>query len=124
MSLQYYDTSFSPITCCTDECPSIQEFQCLKWNNDGRQERTKIMEEVTPKWREFGIALGFSIVELDTIEHGCLREPRNCIQRLFGEWATSKPTYSWNGLVEGLERSGHDNLATRVTRALSRRSYM
>ena len=81
------------------------------------------MDEVTPKWKDFGIALGFSVTELDTIEQGCLREPRDCILRLFGEWTLSKPTYSWSGLLEGLRLSGHDNLATRVTRALSSRSW-
>ncbi len=39
------------------------------------------MEEVTPKWRELGIALGFSTVELDTIEQECFHKTasRNCL---------------------------------------------
>ncbi len=80
------------------------------------------MEEVTPKWRELGIALGFSIVELDTIDQECFYRPQDCVQKLFGKWALSKQSYSWNGLIEGLQQSGHDNLAVLVTRALSKRS--
>ncbi len=79
------------------------------------------MDRVTPRWREFGIALGFSIDELDTIEQGCLREPRNCVQRLFGEWTISKPTYSWQGMIEALMDCEFDNLAAKVERFISNR---
>ncbi len=80
------------------------------------------MTKVTPRWGDFGIALGFTIDELDTIEQGCLREPRRCIQRLFGEWARGKDNYSWSGLVEALKDSGHENLADDVMKALACRS--
>ncbi len=106
---------------CTGEGPSIQEFQCLRWNRDGREERTRIMSEVTPKWRVFGIALGFDMTELETIELACLRDPEACIQKLFGQWALSKESYSWNGMVEALKDSGLDNLAAKVEEFLSNR---
>ncbi len=106
---------------CTGEGPSIQEFQCLKWTNGGRQERTRIMGKVTPRWRDFGIALGFTIDELNTIELGCLRDPRICIQKLFGEWALSSEGSSWIGMVEALKDSGLDNLAAEVEEFLSSR---
>ncbi len=96
------------------EAPSIREFQCLRWNRNGRQERTRIMREVTPKWRVFGIALGFDMIELDTIELACLRDPEACIQKLFGQWALSKDSYSWNGMVEALNDCELDNLAAEV----------
>ena len=103
----------------TGSRPSIQEFQCLKWTNDGQKESIRIMHEVTSRWRDFGVALGFSVNELDVIEMGCLREPRDCIQKLFGEWAMSKDTYSWDGLVEALQDAGFSDLATRVGKAVA-----
>ena len=77
------------------------------------------MDEVTPRWRDLGIALGFSTIDLDTIERGCLREARDCIQKLFGEWAQSKDSCSWSGLVEALRDAGFNDLAGRVDEALS-----
>ncbi len=102
--------------------PSIQEFQCLKWNKAGKQERIRIISEVTPHWRDFGIALGFSIAELDAIEMGCLRDPRACLQKLFGQWVLSKESYSWNGLIEALRDSELDNLAVDVEHFLCSRT--
>lgn len=80
------------------------------------------MRTVTPRWRDFGIALGFSVEDLDTIEQGCLRQPRDCIQQLFAEWARSMDNYSWSGLVQALVDSEHENLASDVSKALSQRS--
>ncbi len=99
---------------CLQEAPSIQEFQCLRWNRDGRQERTRIMKEVTPKWMDFGIALGFDMTELEIIELACLRDPRACIRQLFGQWALSKESYSWSQMVEALNDCELDNLAAEV----------
>jgi hypothetical protein len=78
------------------------------------------MDKVTPRWKDFGIALGFAIEELETIELGCLRDPRQCILKLFGEWAISKPSYSWQGMIEALRDSGLDNLAAEVEKFLSK----
>ena len=77
------------------------------------------MSDVTPCWRELGVALGFSTTELDTIEKGCFWQPKDCIQRLFGEWAKSKDSYSWSGLVEALRDAGFNDLADRVDEAVS-----
>ncbi len=106
---------------CVGEGPSIQEFQCLKWNVRGKQERIRIMTEVAPRWKEFGIALGFSASEIDTIDQGCLHEPRSCIVKLFGEWTMSKPTYSWQGMIEALKDCDFENLAAKVEHFLCNR---
>ncbi len=79
------------------------------------------MSEVTPKWMDFGIALGFNMTELETIELACLRDPRACIRQLFGQWVLSKESYSWNGMVEALNDSGLDNLAAKVEEFLFNR---
>ncbi len=79
------------------------------------------MREVTPKWMDFGIALGFDMTELETIELACQRDPRACIRQLFGQWALSKESYSWSQMVQALKDSGLDNLAAKVEEFLSNR---
>ena len=97
----------------TDERPTIQEFQSLILRNG---EEIRILDEVKPRWREFGIALGFSVGDLDAIEEQGLRNPDRCIQSVFGEWSRKKSsTYHWNGLITALNKAGLTNLATRVT---------
>ena len=97
----------------TDERPTVQEFQSLIWKNG---EEIRILDEVKPRWREFGIALGFSVGDLDAIEEQGLRKPDRCIQSVFGEWSRKKSnTYHWNGLITALNKAGLTNLATRVT---------
>ena len=78
------------------------------------------LDEVKSQWREFGVALGFSIGDLDAIEEEGLRKPGRCIQSLLGEWSRKRTeTYHWNGLISALFSAGIPDLATRVTRALS-----
>ena len=78
-----------------------------------------MMDEVKPHWRAFGIALGFSIGDLDAIEEEGLRKPGRCIQSVFGEWSRKKSeSYNWNGLIAALTKAGFTDLATRVARVI------
>ncbi len=79
------------------------------------------MATVAPYWREFGIALGFKLEALDFIER-CFHQPRQRMQKLFGDWAHSMDNYSWAGLIEALKDSEHDDLADDILKALKQRS--
>jgi len=73
------------------------------------------MDEVKSRWRDFGIALGFSIGDLDAIELG-YRMPDRCTQSVFGDWSQKMSgTYHWKGLITALTKAGFPDLATRVT---------
>ena len=76
------------------------------------------MDEVKADWRNIGIALGFSGVDLDTIEEARLRKPDRCIESIFTNWSQRFENYSWNGLITALRRAGFPDLAIRVTNAL------
>ncbi len=80
------------------------------------------MTTVAPHWRDFGIALGFKVEALDVIEQSCFHQPRQCMQKLFGEWARSMGNYSWAGLIEALQDSEYDDLADDILKALKQRS--
>ncbi len=114
-------SAFDGVYYVTAKAPTIREFQCLRWDHDGSQKVIKIMSQVTPRWRDFGIALGFTIVELDIIELQCPRDPQTCIQKLFGQWAQTKESYSWHGMVVALKDSDHNNLAAEVEQFLASR---
>ena len=97
----------------TDERPTIQEFQSLIWKNG---EEIRIMDDVKPRWREFGIALGFSMSVLNAIKEEGLGNPDRCILSVFAEWSQKKSsTYHWSGLITALNKAGLTDLATRVT---------
>ena len=103
----------------TGERPTAQDLQSLIWKDGVTTKEVRIMDEVKSRWREFGVALGFSIGDLDAIEEEGLRKPGRCIQSLLGEWSRKKTeTYHWNGLISALFSAGIPDLATRVTRAL------
>ena len=77
------------------------------------------MDEVKPGWREFGIAMGFSVGDLEAITEEGLGIPGRCILSLFGKWSRKKSsTYHWNGLIAALKTAGFTDLATRVTCAV------
>jgi len=101
-----------------DKRPTAKEFLSLIWKNGERTEEIRIMDEVKPRWRDFGIALGFSIGDLDAIELGC-RMPDHCIQSVFGDWSRKmSSTYHWKGFITALKKAGFPDLATRVTYAV------
>jgi len=77
------------------------------------------MDKVKPRWRDFGIALGFSIGDLDAIEQEGFRIPDRCIQSVFRDWSQKmSSTYHWKGLITALNKAGFPDLATRVTYAV------
>ena len=103
----------------TDERPTAQEFQSLIWKNGERTEEIRIMDEVKPRWREVGVAMGFSVGDLEAITEEGLGIPGRCILSLFGEWSRKKSSnYLWKGLIAALNKAGFPDLATRVTYAV------
>ena len=103
----------------TDERPTAQEFQSLIWKDGDGTEEIRIMDEVKPRWREFGVAMGFSVGDLETIEEEGLGKPGRCILTLFGKWSQKKSSaYHWKGLIAALNTAGFPDLATRVTYAV------
>ena len=77
------------------------------------------MDEVQPQWRDFGIALGFSIGDLEAIKQEELAVPGQCILSVFGVWSRKMSgTYHWKGLITALNKAGFPDLATRVTYAV------
>ena len=57
-------------TSLTGERPTAQELQSLIWKDGVTTKEVRIMDEVKSRWREFGVALGFSIGDLDAIRGG------------------------------------------------------
>jgi len=77
------------------------------------------MDEVKSRWRDFGIALGFSIGDLDAIEQ-VLRMPGRCIQSVFRDWSQKMSSmYHWKGLITALNKAGFLDLAIRATDAVN-----
>ena len=83
--------------------PELYELQLLEFDN-GRK-LLRIMEEVTPKWKQVAIALGFNGSRIETIEKGALHQPEDACLKMFTDWLAGghdlqPPT--WDVLIQSL----------------------
>jgi hypothetical protein len=83
--------------------PELYELQLLEFD-EGR-ESLRIMERVTPKWKQVAIALGFNGSRIEAIEMGALRQPEDACLKMFTEWLAGghdlrPPT--WDALIHSL----------------------
>ena len=83
--------------------PELYELQLLEF--DKGMESLRIMEKVTPKWKQVAIALGFNGSKIKTIEMGALRQPEDACLSMFSDWLAGghdlqPPT--WDILIQSL----------------------
>ena len=83
--------------------PELYELQLLEF--DKGMESLRIMEKVTPKWKQVAIALGFNGSKIKTIEMGALRQPEDACLSMFSDWLDGghdlqPPT--WDILIQSL----------------------
>ena len=103
----------------TLEPPTLQQFMVLKWRENSERKSIRIMNTVSSRWREFGIALGFQSSDLDAIDTSCQKECVHCTEKLFGKWSQEGQNYSWDGLITALEDANFHNLVCDLKKALS-----
>ena len=96
----------------------LHELQLLKFD-EGRKS-LRIMERVTPKWKQVAIALGFNGSRIEAMEIGAHYQPGDACLKMFNKWLNGghklKPP-TWGVLIESLRAA---NLA--VTAALLNRT--
>jgi hypothetical protein len=83
--------------------PELYELQLLKF--DKGRELLRIMERVTPKWKQVAVALGFNGSRIEAIEMGALRQPEDACLKMFSDWLSGghdlKPP-TWDALIQSL----------------------
>ncbi len=91
----------------------------LKWMDaEGKKQKLRIIDEVSPKWRDASSLLGLTPAHTQRIEMNYSRVEDRC-QEVFHVWlsneeeATSYPS-TWEGLIELLEDMELSALAKEI----------
>lgn len=83
--------------------PELHELQLLKF--DKGRKSVRIMEKVTPKWKQVAIALGFNGSRIEAIEIGAHYQPGGACLKMFTDWLAGshdlKPP-TWDVLIQSL----------------------
>ena len=62
----------------------------------------RIMERVTPEWKQVAIALGFNGSRIKAIEMGALRQPGDACLAMFTDWlARGHDLFMHNHIIQG-----------------------
>jgi hypothetical protein len=92
--------------------PELYELQLLKF--DKGRELLRIMERVTPKWKQVAVALGFNGSRIEAIEMGTLRQPEDACLKMFTDWLAGghdlKPP-TWDALIQSLRATNLPEIA-------------
>ena len=92
--------------------PELYELQLLEFD-EGR-ESVRIMETVTPKWKQVAIALGFNGSRIEAIEMGAPWRPEDACLKMFTDWLAGghdlrPPT--WDVLIQSLRAANLPEIA-------------
>ena len=92
--------------------PELHELQLLKLDN-GR-ESVRIMERVTPKWKQVAIALGFNGSRIEAVDMGAFHQPGDACLKMFTDWLAGghdlqPPT--WDVLIQSLTAANLTDIA-------------
>ena len=97
---------------CLGKTPKLHELQRLEF--DKGRESLRIMERVTPKWKQVAIALGFNGSRIEAIEMGALRQPEDACLKIFTGWLAGghdlKPP-TWDALIQSLTAANLPEIA-------------
>ena len=99
--------------------PELHELQLLKFD-EGRK-LVRIMEGVTPKWKQVAIALGFNGSRIEAIEMGVLRQPADACLKMFTDWLDGGHDLQppiWNVLIQSLRAANLTEIADLLNHSI------
>ena len=99
--------------------PELHELQVLKFD-EGRK-LIRIMEGVTPKWKQVAIALGFNGSRIEAMEMGAHYQPGGACLIMFTDWLDGghdlqPPT--WEVLIQSLRAANLTEIANLLNRSI------
>ena len=72
----------------------------------------QIRDQVTPKWYQFGLAVGINKETLDEFSNF---PPEECIIKMLDLWLkTSETAITWRDVANALKESGFHHLADKI----------
>ena len=92
--------------------PELYELELLEF--DKGRKSLRIMERVTPKWKQVAIALGFNGSRIEAIEMGAPWRPQDACLKMFTDWLAGghdlrPPT--WDVLIQSLRAANLSEIA-------------
>ena len=106
---------------CTDELPTLDELLILKYTNEGKRHKIRIIKEASHKWKDIANLICGDVNVTITLEDKCRGDPNECLKRTFIDYFINKKpqgyTQDWNGLTELLDDVDLQTLAEKVKHA-------
>ena len=100
----------------------LRHLNIIKWEDEsGKVQRFNLKEKISHKWRTIGILLGLTYSKLQSLDHE-YRDPFESCQAVLDLWLDNPPPdypATWQGLVDLLEDSKLDKVATELRTVLS-----
>ena len=123
-TIQY--THYRPEYCIkllyTDELPTLDELLILKYTDEGKQHKLRIVKEASHKWKDIANLICDDVNVTNKLEDKYLGDSNECLKQTFiGYFINKKPqgyTQDWNGLIELLDDVDLETLAEKVKHAL------
>ena len=84
------------------------------------------MDEVSAKWRDFGILLSLDMNQLDGFDYQYRGNPASCCNRVMEHWLSGKGGHdyppTWKGLYTLLTDANFSSVAAELEKAVTGRS--
>jgi predicted HAD superfamily hydrolase len=106
----------------TDELPTLEELKILKYTDEGKKHKVRIISEASHKWMDIADLICGDANAMTTLEQKRRGDPKECLRQTFIDYFINKKpqgyTQDWNGLIELLDDIELETLAENVKHAL------
>ena len=106
-----------------DELPTLEQLLILKYTDEGKRHKLRIVEEASHKWKDIASLISSDVNVTIKLEDKCRGDPNECLRRTFIDYFINKKpqgyTHDWNGLIELLDDINLQTLVEKVKHALS-----
>ena len=107
----------------TDELPALEELLILKYTDEGKRHKLRIVEEASHKWKDIASLISGDTNVTNKLKEKCSGDPNECLKQTFIDYFINKKpqgyTQDWNGLIELLDDINLQTLTEKVQHALS-----
>ena len=106
----------------TDELPTLDELLILKYTDEEKQHKLRIIKEASHKWKDIANLICGDVNVTITLEDKFRGDSTECLKRTFIDYFINKKpqrhTQNWKGLIELLDDVDLETLAEKVKHAL------
>ena len=105
-----------------DELPTLDELLILKYTEEGKRHKVRIIKEASHKWKDIANLISGDVNVTNILKEKCGGDPNECLKQTFIDYFINKKpqkyTQNWNGLIELLDDVDLETLAEKIKDAL------